>query len=87
MERASSWLERPRPRIFIFGPAQGLSYWIQLLEVLPYFILDELVSLVKVFRLAWIVLVFRVWTQFVDVQHLIYWQGQRVCDALFFYDT
>ncbi len=28
-------------------------------------------------------LVFRVWTQSVDVQHLIYWQGQRVCDALF----
>jgi hypothetical protein len=30
-----------------------------------------------------------VWTQYVDVQHLIYWQGlifwqgRRVCDALF----
>jgi hypothetical protein len=23
-----------------------------------------------------------VWTQLVDVQHLIYWQGQCVCDAL-----
>jgi hypothetical protein len=33
---------------------QGLSHWIQLLEVLPYwpgFTLDELISLVKVFRL------------------------------------
>jgi hypothetical protein len=26
-----------------------------------------------------------VWAQKVDVQHLIYWQGQRVCDALFFF--
>jgi hypothetical protein len=26
--------------------------------------------------------VFRVWTQYIDVEHLIYWQGQRVCDAL-----
>jgi len=45
----------------------------------------NVVSLVKVFRLfrlEWIVLVFRVWTQEVDVQHLIYWQGQPVCDAL-----
>ncbi len=50
------------------------------------FTLGELVSLVKVFklfRLEQIVLVFRVWTQLVDVQHLIYWQGQRVCNALF----
>jgi len=46
------------------------------------FILGESVSLVKVFRLEWIVLVFRgVWAQKVDVQHLIYWQGQCVCDA------
>jgi hypothetical protein len=27
------------------------------------------------------VLVFRLWTQSVDVQGIIYWQGQRVCDA------
>ncbi len=50
------------------------------------FTLGEVVSLVKViglFRLEWIVLVFRVWTQYADVQHLIYWQGQHVCDALF----
>ncbi len=26
---------------------------------------------------------FGVWTQLVDIQHLIYWQGQCVCDALF----
>jgi hypothetical protein len=31
----------------------------------------------------WFFLVFRVWTQHVDVQHLIYWLGQRVYDALF----
>jgi len=37
-----------------------------------------LVSLMKVFRLVIlerIVLVLRVWTQSVDVQYLIYWQG------------
>lgn len=50
------------------------------------FTLSEPVSCVTVFRLFrlersfW---VFRVWTQQLDVQHLIYWQGQRVCDALF----
>jgi hypothetical protein len=32
-------------------------------------------------------MVFRVWTQWVHVQHLIYWQGQRVCDALFDHRT
>jgi hypothetical protein len=51
------------------------------------FTLGELVSLVKVFRLfrlERIVLVFRVWTQYVDVQHITYRQGQRVCDALFY---
>ncbi len=50
------------------------------------FKLHEPVSLVIVFRpfkLEWIFWVFQVWTQLVDVQHLIYWQGQRVCDALF----
>ncbi len=40
-------------------------------------------KLFRLFRLERIVLVFRVWTQSVDVQHLIYWQGQCVCDALF----
>jgi hypothetical protein len=51
------------------------------------FTLGELVSLVKVFRLfrlERIVLVFRVWTQYVGVQHITYRQGQRVCDALFY---
>jgi len=50
------------------------------------FTLDEPVSFVKVFRLFGMELIFsvwRVWTQKVDVQHLTYWQGQRVCDALF----
>ncbi len=50
------------------------------------FTFDELVSLVKVFRLfrsEWIFVVFGVWTQWVDVQHIIYWHGQCVCDALF----
>jgi hypothetical protein len=46
----------------------------------------EPVFLVKVFRLfklERIFLVFsRVWTQQLDVQNLIYWQGQRVCDGL-----
>ncbi len=48
--------------------------------------LGEPVSLVEVFRLfrlERIVLVFRVWTQQVDVQHFIYWQARHVCDALF----
>ncbi len=55
----------------------------------PVFILGELVSLMKVFRmfrLEWILVVFRVWTQWVDVQHLTYWQGQRVCDAFFSFE-
>jgi hypothetical protein len=26
-----------------------------------------------------------VWTQYIDVQQIIYWQGQCVCDALFFF--
>jgi hypothetical protein len=53
----------------------------------PVFTLDEPDSLVKVFRLfrlEWIFFVFKVWTQYVDVQHLIYWQGERVCDGLLF---
>jgi hypothetical protein len=56
----------------------GSNFW-------KFYLLEEPVShLVKVFRLfrlERIVLVFTVWTQWVDVQ---YWQGQRVCDALFF---
>jgi uncharacterized protein YybS (DUF2232 family) len=63
----------------------GSNFW-KFYLIKTSFILDELVSLVKVFRLfrlAWIVLMFRLWTQEIDVQHLIYWQGQCVCDALF----
>ncbi len=47
------------------------------------FILGELVSLVKVFRLfrfKWIVLVFRVGR---CTTSSLYWQGPRVCNALF----
>ncbi len=40
-----------------------------------------LVNVFKLFRLEPIFLVLRVWTQYVDVQYLIYWQGQRVCGA------
>ncbi len=51
------------------------------------FTLGELVSLVKVFRLFKLEQMFfccsRVWTHKVDAQHLIYWQGHCVCDALF----
>ncbi len=66
--------------------AWGSNFWkFYLIKI--SFTLGEPVSLVKVFirlfRSEWIVLVFRVWTQYVDVQHLIYWQGQCVCDALF----
>jgi hypothetical protein len=43
------------------------------------FILDEPNFLVKVLRLEWIFF----GVQSVDVQHLIYWQGLHVCDALF----
>jgi hypothetical protein len=49
-----------------------------------YLITTLLVSLVKVFTLEQIVLVFRVWTQYVDVQRITYWQGERLCDALFY---
>jgi hypothetical protein len=48
----------------IFNP-----HCIQLLEVLPYLNQFHI-------RLERTVLVFGVWTQWVDVQQLIYWQGQ-----------
>jgi hypothetical protein len=41
---------------------------------------DSLVKVFRLFRLERTVLVFTMWTQYVDVQ---YWQGQPVCDALF----
>ncbi len=69
------------PGTMAWDPTFGSFYLIR-----TSFTLGEVISLVKVFRLFGlerIVLVFRVWTQWVDVQHHIYWQGQRVCDALF----
>ncbi len=45
-----------------------------------------LVQVFRLFRLEPILLVFRESVDTVgreDVQHLIYWQGQHVCDALF----
>jgi len=59
--------------IIALDPTFGSFYLIK-----TGFTIDEPVSLVKVFRLfrlERIFLVFRVWTQQVDVQHLIYWQG------------
>jgi hypothetical protein len=53
----------------------GSNFWKFYLIRRIGFALGESVSLVKVFRLVrlkWIFLVFRVWTQEVDVQHLIY---------------
>jgi hypothetical protein len=47
------------------------------------FILGEPVSLVKVFRLFRLELICFGVQSVVDVQHLIYWQAHRVCDALF----
>ncbi len=41
-----------------------------------------LMKVFRLFRLEWTFLVFRVWIQSIDVQHVIYWQGQRVYDAL-----
>ncbi len=58
----------------------GSNFW-KFYLIKTGFTLGEPVSLVKVFRvfrLEWIFLVFRVWTQYVDVEHLIYWQGQHV---------
>jgi hypothetical protein len=53
----------------------GSNFW-KFYLIRSSFTLVELVSLVKVFRLfrlEGIVLVFRVWTQEVGVQHLVYW--------------
>jgi hypothetical protein len=61
----------------------GSNFW-KFYLIRTSFTLGEPVALVKVFRLfrlEWIVLVFTVWTQYVDVQ---YWQGQHVCDALLY---
>jgi len=63
----------------------GSNFWTFYL-IRTNFTLGELVFLVKVFtlfRLEWIFLVFRMWTQYIDVQHLIYWQGHCVCDVFF----
>jgi len=63
----------------------GSNFW-KFYLIKTSFTFGEPVSLVKVFRLfrlEQIVLVFRVRTQEVDVQHLIRWQGQHVCHAFF----
>ncbi len=68
--------------IYVFvGPAPTGTRTMALDPTFESFTLGELVSLMKVFRLVrleWIFLVFRVWTQYIDVQHLIYWQGRHV---------
>ncbi len=75
-------------QIGFIGPCDysiGSNFWKFYLNRTS-FTLGEPVSSVKVFRLfrmEQIVLVFRVRTQYADVQHIIYWQGQSVCDALF----
>ncbi len=70
----------------LLGPTPTRRRAIMLDPTFGSFTLLELVSLVKVFRpfrleriCFW---VFRVCTRWVDVQHLIYWQGECVCDAL-----
>jgi len=67
----------------------GSNFW-KFYIIRTDFTSGELVFLVKVFglfRLEWIFLVFGVWTQYIDVHHLIYWQYHRVCDALLNYGT
>ncbi len=69
----------------LLGPVATGTGTITLDPTFGGFTLGELVSLMKVFRLVRlkrIFLVFRVWTQSIDVQHLNYWQGQHVYDAL-----
>ncbi len=81
-----------RASLFWVLPPQDSDYHIgsnfrQFYVIKSSFTLREPVSLVKVFRLfrlERIDLVFRVWTEYVDVQHLLCWQDQRVCDALLF---
>jgi hypothetical protein len=67
--------------VCLLRPAPTRTGTITLDPTFGSFTLLELVSLVKVFRLFRLklfFLVFRVSTQYVDVQHIIYWQGQRV---------
>jgi hypothetical protein len=69
----------------LLGPVATGTGTITLYPTFESFTLGELVSLMKVFRLVRlkrIFLVFKVWTQYIDVQHLNYWQGQHVYDAL-----
>ncbi len=71
--------------LFSWDYCIGSNFW-EFYLIRTGFTLSEPVSLVKMFRLVRlerILLVFRVWTQLVDAQHLIYWQGHCVCDALF----
>jgi hypothetical protein len=72
------------------GPALTGTCTMALDPTYGSFTLLEPVSLVKVFRLfrsERIFLVFKEWTQYFDAQHLIYWQGQHVCDALFWFSV
>jgi hypothetical protein len=66
-------------------PSQAGTETIALHPTFGSFTLLEPVSLVKVFRLFRLERIFlcvqSVDIILVDVQHLIYWQGQRVCDA------
>jgi hypothetical protein len=76
----------------LLGPARdyriGSNFW-KFYLMRTSVTLRELVSLVKVFRLfrsEWIFLLFRLWTQEVDVQHIIYWQARVfVMPSLFCY--
>ncbi len=93
-QKHSSWIfivRKLNTQVPLLGPVPhrnrdypiGSDFWKFYLNR-TCFTLSEPVSLVKVFRLVrleWIVLVFRVWTQQVDVQHLIYWQGECVQHA------
>jgi hypothetical protein len=82
-------MEWRAPLFWVLPPQDrdiGSNFW-QFYVIKTSFTLGEPVSFMKVFRqfrLERIVLVFRVWTEYIDVQHLLYYQDQRVCDALLF---
>jgi hypothetical protein len=64
-------------------PCQLPSTFIHAMQTLRTVIHSGTIPSTFIHTSTLIFLVFRLWTQEVDVQHLIYWQGQRVCDALF----
>jgi hypothetical protein len=81
-EMTIHYLSMKEDNLFDRDDGIGSNFW-KFYLVRMSFTLGEWVSLVKMFRLfrlERIVLVFTVWTQYVDVQ---YWQGQRVYHALF----